>query len=94
MGPSRAIKAASIACILLVALGVSFQVAHLHLDAKLAPGKHCSICLGAHVALPSVGVHPLVSKAATPAAPVVAKLAGHVPFHSFSLYNRPPPPQA
>jgi len=87
-------KAMFIACILLVTLGLSLEATHHHLDAKLAPAKHCSVCLGAHVALPSAGTSPVISQATVPAVQVAGEAAGHTPFHSFHLYNRPPPPQA
>ena len=94
VGHSMAMKATSLACILLVALGLSFQAAHLHLDAKFAPAKHCSVCLSPQVALASAGAHAPASGAATPASRVAIVAAAYIPFHSFSLYNRPPPPQA
>lgn len=84
-------KATSLACILLVALGLSFQAAHLHLDAKFAPAKHCSVCLSPQVAMAAAGAHAPVSGDATPALRVALVSAAYVPFHSFSLYNRPPP---
>lgn len=91
---SPAMKATALACVLVVGLGLSLQAAHLHLETKLAPATHCPICLGAHVALPSVGTAPVVSQAASPAIRAVTETAGHTQFHSYSLYNRPPPPQA
>jgi hypothetical protein len=94
VGQSTAKKVASVACILLVGLGLSLEATHLHLDAKLAPAKHCSVCLSPHAALASAGASPVVSQTASTATLVTAETAGHVPFHSFSLYNRPPPPQA
>jgi hypothetical protein len=91
---SAAMKVASVACILLVGLGLSLEAGHLHLNARLGPAKHCSVCLSPHVALASASASPVVSESAQPAAQVTAESSGHVKFHSFSLYNRPPPLQA
>src|SRR6266568_5154991 len=84
-------KTAVIVCAVLVGLALSLQAAHVHLDAKSRAAKHCSICSGVHIALPSAQGHIAVANVNTAVGRVVIETYVHVQFHSFSLFNRPPP---
>ncbi len=84
-------KTAVIVCAVLVGFALSLQAAHVHLDAKSRAAKHCSICSGAQIALPSALGQIAVANVSTAFGRVIAETYVHVQFLFFSLFNRPPP---
>jgi hypothetical protein len=84
----------ALACVLLVVVAGTVQVAHTHADGA-ATHADCSLCAAAHVT-----VHLVQSPAPAPAATVVAVLDA-VPLvvipsalSTFALFTRPPPADA
>ncbi len=92
--PKAAFKAMAVCCALLVGLALSVEAVHFHPDGNPSNEKHCSICSGAHFAMPVVQAH-LSAKHATHTAPSTARPVT-VPARDlpFNLFDRPPPPAA
>lgn len=93
-GESRrdtAFKAIVLFCALLVGLALSIEAVHFHPDGNASNEKHCSICSGAHFAMPVVQAHLSAKQAAATAksAPKQVKVA--VRDLPFNLFDRPPP---
>jgi hypothetical protein len=87
--PARAV---AIACVLLLAMLVLVQVAHVH--PLSADADHCPICVVMHSAAPVAEVTAAVISAPT-SSPVPIPVVHSVvrPWHC-TLFNRPPPTQA
>lgn len=90
-GKAWTLRASSLICVLLLALLTFVQVTHAH---PATDGDSCPLCVVMHSAAPvSVAVPPVI--VTTAAAPVVVPVVRMVPkLWDYSLFNRPPPPQA
>ncbi|HVP42029.1 MAG TPA: hypothetical protein VMS96_01280 [Terriglobales bacterium] len=80
-------------CALLVALALSIEAAHVHPNGN-ANEKHCSICSGAHFAMPVVQAQHSGKQAATSANNVPKQVKVAARELPFNLFDRPPPPTA
>lgn len=80
----------ALACVLLVVVLGSVQVAHTHADG--ANHADCALCAAAHVS-----VHPIHAPSPAPTVSVVATLEALPPavlprtLATFALFTRPPP---
>jgi len=84
-------RTASLLCLLLLALFMLVQVAHVHPSGMDA--DHCPVCVVMHSAAPVAMVAAILMRATTHA-PALAPAVHSVvrPWH-YELFNRPPPSQ-
>jgi len=78
-------------CAILVGAALSAQAFHFHPDGNPGNEKHCSICSGAHFAMPVVHTHVTSAHTTTTAPGQARPIQVSVRHLPFSLFNRPPP---
>ena len=91
---ATAFKAIVVFCALLAGLALSIEAVHFHPDGNAANEKHCSICSGAHFAMPVVQAHLSAKHAAASTNKVPKEVRVAARDLPFNLFDRPPPPAA
>src|SRR3954452_1320620 len=87
----RAFKILVLCCAMALAIVLSVEAAHIHIDGKSQAEHHCSICSGAHVAVASTQLHLVVAPAFSAALRVATPQRSYVQDLPCELFNRPPP---
>jgi hypothetical protein len=78
-------------CAMVLAVVLSVEAAHIHIDGRSQAEHHCSICSGAHIAIATVQLHLVAAPMSTGAVLVTAPKSSYVQNLPCELFNRPPP---
>lgn len=89
--PNAAFKAMVVCCALLVGLALSVEAVHFHPDGGATNEKHCSLCSGAHFAVPMMQAQVTGNPVAAAACAVLRPITGTTRGLPFHLFRRPPP---
>ena len=76
---------------MVLAVVLSVEAVHIHLDGKSQAEHHCSICSGAHIAIATVQLHLVGATAASGAVAVIAEQRSYLKDLPCDLFTRPPP---
>ena len=87
---TRAGKVLVVLCALLVGIALSAQAIHFHADGTDSE-KHCSVCSGAHLAMPVAQAYVAAQHVVTASDPVPQRSTFVSRDLPSQLFNRPPP---